>query len=63
VSLCLSSSHPSLSLSLYLFAASVALRLRTGSADPEYLSLGVDHLALFSGRTPLEIYSDCIFVT
>ncbi|CAK9161358.1 unnamed protein product [Ilex paraguariensis] len=31
---------------------------RAGTRDKEYLSLGVDNLPLFGGRTPVEIYSD-----
>ncbi|KAK1304892.1 Beta-amylase [Acorus calamus] len=31
---------------------------REGTRNPEYLSLGVDNLRLFSGRSAIEIYSD-----
>ncbi|KAM7498255.1 hypothetical protein LguiA_022669 [Lonicera macranthoides] len=31
---------------------------RAGNRDEEYLTIGVDHLPLFSGRTAVEIYSD-----
>ncbi|XP_051140448.1 beta-amylase isoform X6 [Andrographis paniculata] len=31
---------------------------RSGNTNPEYLSLGVDNLPLFHGRTPLQMYSD-----
>ncbi|KAK1324421.1 Beta-amylase [Acorus calamus] len=31
---------------------------REGTRNPEYLSLGVDNLRLFSGRSAVEIYSD-----
>ena len=33
-------------------------RDREGNANNEYLSLGVDNLALFNGKTPLELYRD-----
>ena len=31
---------------------------REGRRNSEYLSFGVDHLPLFQGRTPLQIYRD-----
>ena len=31
---------------------------QTGAIDQEYISLGADHLPMFGGRTPIQIYKD-----
>lgn len=31
---------------------------QTGAIDEEYISLGADHLSIFGGRNPLQIYAD-----